>query len=762
MNNRKRILLWILIPVAVLVLAGAGFLVYTKITVDRTYQDAMQTAQTAPYQMAQSRIAEAIASLNGKLFSEEPIKALAEQSAQLLEQEVDRAIESGDLAYAASLLDSEDAVRAQSLRDDLKIRETELKNRETYALAEAYERDGEDEQALETYRSLGSYEDAAARADAVQARIDYRAAEAVFTGANYDEGIAALRALGTEQGETAAQALELQKEEYRLSLEETAHGILAAGAWHTSAAGTAPWIMGDARYAAAPAEADVAVSGLTSALYLKNGTVLTTGETFGEETLIASWSDVKDAAPGLTHALFLHEDGTVSGVGSKALGRLDVSDWNGITDVAAGAWHSVGVKADGTVVACGKNEKGLCDVADWKDVIAVSAGLWHTVALRSDGTAVAAGDNTYGQCDVADWTDLKAIACGACFTIGLKTDGTVVACGDNAAGQCSVDAWKDVVAVAAGAYHAVGVRLDGTLIGAGFLPESLPDEPLFASEWPCEAIETVEPEHPEATAYIEGVGETLGPWLYLDSNGAVVICLDDSEEKILFRTDLLATANAIPTGRVTQPEATGRIIKMESVLPEIQARKQHAVVSFTGDYLGYTSNRKAVMIRNGIVYYDRAETTSYAILPDGTLKIYGQGETNAEQLQALGVKDSFSFGPILVKDGQLAYDDGGKPGTITMRVAFGYSDPYHYIVPITMRDRIVQMSYGMIAKVCMRYGCRAAYNLDGGHSTSLVFMGQELSLLTLTDTPHGNIRGLSDIVIFLENDAVQPKDSDLK
>jgi exopolysaccharide biosynthesis protein len=168
------------------------------------------------------------------------------------------------------------------------------------------------------------------------------------------------------------------------------------------------------------------------------------------------------------------------------------------------------------------------------------------------------------------------------------------------------------------------------------------------------------------------------------------------------------------------------------------------------------------MIRNGIVYYDRAETTSYAILPDGTLKIYGQGETNAEQLQALGVKDSFSFGPILVKDGQLAYDDGGKPGTITMRVAFGYSDPYHYIVPITMRDRIVQMSYGMIAKVCMRYGCRAAYNLDGGHSTSLVFMGQELSLLTLTDTPHGNIRGLSDIVIFLENDAVQPKDSDLK
>ena len=75
-------------------------------------------------------------------------------------------------------------------------------------------------------------------------------------------------------------------------------------------------------------------------------------------------------------------------------------------------------------------------------------------------------------------------------------------------------------------------------------------------------------------------------------------------------------------------------------------------------------------------------------------------------------------------------------------------------------ERAMQVcGYG---KVCERYGCRAAYNFDGGHSTSLVFMGQELSLLTLADTPHGNIRGLSDIVIFLQNDAVQPKESDLQ
>ena len=56
----------------------------------------------------------------------------------------------------------------------------------------------------------------------------------------------------------------------------------------------------------------------------------------------------------------------------------------------------------------------------------------------------------------------------------------------------------------------------------------------------------------------------------------------------------------------------------------------------------------------------------------------------------------------------------------------------------------------MIAEVCIRYGCRLAYNLDGGHSTSLSFLGKELSLLSSSaPRPHSNYRGLSDIIVFL-------------
>ena len=46
-----------------------------------------------------------------------------------------------------------------------------------------------------------------------------------------------------------------------------------------------------------------------------------------------------------------------------------------------------------------------------------------------------------------------------------------------------------------------------------------------------------------------------------------------------------------------------------------------------------------------------------------------------------------------------------------------------------------------------------AYNLDGGHSSSLVFMGRELSLVsTRSNWKYNNIRGLSDVVMFLEID----------
>ena len=760
--NKTRIWLPIVAVLVLLVLLGGMVYAFVYRPAEEIYASALAASSRAPYAEAKGILTFATRQLARNPFGAERATALNQQLDELLLAEADRAEAADDLAYAADLLGQRDPDRAKALRQTLADREAALA--QAQALAQAYseadilEQAGKDEEALAAFQALNEYEDAPQRVAAIQARLDYAAAKAVFTGTNFDEGIAALAVLGTAQAQADVETLQQQKvawiEDRRQQYKAAAVDQLSAGAWHTAVAGDTPWIAGDGRYADAPAHADKVFSGPTSVFYLSGGQIYTTGETFGAEETLSSLMGVKKVAPGLIHALILQDNGHVTPVGSEALERLPKAEWDGMADVAAGAWHSVALRDNGTAVACGLNDHGQCDVDNWTDVVSISAGLWHTVGLKKDGTVVACGDDTYGQCDVAGWTDVVAISCGACTTVGLKADGTVVACGDNGAGQCDVAAWTDVAAVAAGSYHTVGLRLDGTVLTAGLAPAEIPETKVFASDWASPAVKDTPKAEAVATIYIQGEEDDFGPWLYMDTQGVAVICIDYSGDRELFRTDMLATKNALPSGRVTLPEASGNYIQMPSVLSEEQARNHHAVVAFTGDFIGWTSNRKAVMIRNGVVYYDRQETTTMALLPDGTMAFYAPEEIDAAQLQAMGVRDSFSFGPLLVKDGKVVYKDDGKD-LATARVGFGYSDPFHYIAVVALRERQTALSFVRLSDIFVRFGARLAYNMDGGHSTSLVFMGKELSTVsTRGGGRYGNIRGLSDIVMFLENDAV--------
>ena len=556
---KKKLGLGIVLIIFLLAVAAGGIYAVLYRPVEQTYEAAMAASDTAPYSEAKGILTFAVQQIGKNPFGKARVAALNQRLDALLLAEADRAEAADELAYAADLLEDRYPDRAKALRQVLADREAAMAR--ALAMAQAYtdadtlEQAGKDTEALAAFLALGDYEDAPQRAAALQARLDLAAAKAVFTGTNFDEGIAALLALGTAEGQAAAEALKQQQLIWIETLRQQYNGAavdqLAAGAWHTAAAGVSPWIAGDGRYADAPAQADKVFSGLTSVFYISNGQVYTTGETFGAEETFASLLGVKKVAPGLIHALILQENGHVTPVGSEALDRLPKTEWDGMTDVAAGAWHSVALRDSGTVVACGLNDHGQCDVEDWTNVKAIGAGLWHTVGLRWDGTVAACGDNTYGQCDVEGWTNIVAISCGACTTVGLRADGTVVACGDNGAGQCDVTAWTDVAAVAAGSYHTAGLRLDGTVLTAGLAPAPVPETPVFESVWESDPVDAPEKPEAAATVYIQGEGENYGPWLYMDPQGVAVICIDYSGDRELFRADMLATKNALPSGRVT-------------------------------------------------------------------------------------------------------------------------------------------------------------------------------------------------------------------
>ncbi|WP_258168847.1 phosphodiester glycosidase family protein [Paenibacillus sp. AR247] len=79
------------------------------------------------------------------------------------------------------------------------------------------------------------------------------------------------------------------------------------------------------------------------------------------------------------------------------------------------------------------------------------------------------------------------------------------------------------------------------------------------------------------------------------------------------------------------------------------ASANNAILAINGDYYGFRND--GVVIRNGTLYRDEPARDGLALFGDGTMKSYNEEEVSAEDLLAQGVTNTFSFGPVLVKDG---------------------------------------------------------------------------------------------------------------
>jgi len=158
-----------------------------------------------------------------------------------------------------------------------------------------------------------------------------------------------------------------------------------------------------------------------------------------------------------------------------------------------------------------------------------------------------------------------------------------------------------------------------------------------------------------------------------------------------------------------------------------------AIVAINGDF--YSSRENGIIIRNGVVYRDMPARHGLAIYKDGTMKVYDETTTTADKLLAEGVWNTYSFGPGLLVDGSVASgldnyeaDANAKhpiQGT-NPRTGIGIVDANHYIF-VVVDGRSPGYSRGVtlteFAEIFQQLGCSAAYNLDGGGSSTLYFMG---------------------------------------
>lgn len=185
------------------------------------------------------------------------------------------------------------------------------------------------------------------------------------------------------------------------------------------------------------------------------------------------------------------------------------------------------------------------------------------------------------------------------------------------------------------------------------------------------------------------------------------------------------------------------------------AEDNDAIFAINGDYYGFRED--GILIRNGVVYRDTGARDGLAFYEDGTMKTYDETSTSAEKLISEGVIDTFSFGPTLVKDGtaitnfeSVKIDKNMGNSSIqnsNPRTGVGMISPNHYVF-VVVDGRKDGYSKGMtlneFSKLFQDLGCTEAYNLDGGGSSTMYFMGR------VVNNPLGKNqeREISDILYF--------------
>ena len=184
------------------------------------------------------------------------------------------------------------------------------------------------------------------------------------------------------------------------------------------------------------------------------------------------------------------------------------------------------------------------------------------------------------------------------------------------------------------------------------------------------------------------------------------------------------------------------------------AAEQRVVLATSTDYYTYRAGRKkntksvhvGIEIRNGEILWDDAQIKAMkmpnyetlALMRDGTAQSFPSKEKSAGEYLAEGATDVFTFGPCLVKDGELTEYLKTANTAYNPRLAIGVAEPGHYVVMVCegrlKRSKGVQMN--VLGQLMKDAGCRLAVNMDGGQTAVMAFMGKQLNQVS-SDVPKG-------------------------
>lgn len=236
-----------------------------------------------------------------------------------------------------------------------------------------------------------------------------------------------------------------------------------------------------------------------------------------------------------------------------------------------------------------------------------------------------------------------------------------------------------------------------------------------------------------------------GHWYYITQDTYIeIIRYFSAKQRVTwFETEIRCTPDSLPQAFLAPGSAT-RADGHSYITPTKMGKVYNMVFGITDDFYGYRwynrskGLKQGIIIRNGDVKAEETQAAAnmkwpyleiLALFNDGTMRVFESDEYTAQQYLDMGVIDTFAFGPILVRGGQInqaLYDK--KVARYTdedPRMAMGSSEPCHYYI-ITAKGRTTDsrgVTMSWMAERFKSLGCTDAMNLDGGGTAALYFMG---------------------------------------
>ena len=188
------------------------------------------------------------------------------------------------------------------------------------------------------------------------------------------------------------------------------------------------------------------------------------------------------------------------------------------------------------------------------------------------------------------------------------------------------------------------------------------------------------------------------------------------------------------------------------------AKENDAIVAMTGDSGHYFT--KGWAVSNGVINRDteNRKRDLGIVYRDGTMACLQNADLDYAQIRADAdagkIWHIFLFGPSLLDyEGKVTIDfSENEVRSPNPRSAIGYFEPGHYCFvqvdgrgtksALENRKTSVGLEMHQLAKLMEEIGCKAAYNLDGGQSSMLVFNGE------IHSTPYHGGRNVGDVVII--------------